>query len=85
MRRKETVGKGAACLIAAVLVVTLILIPVVKVHAVQPYKVGAVFSVTGRPSFLGDPEKKTAMMVAEQINQAGGIGGHPLELIVYDD
>ncbi len=48
------------------------------------YKIGAVFSVTGRTSFLGDPEKKTAVMVADQINKAGGIGGKKLELIVYD-
>ncbi len=48
------------------------------------YKVGAVFSVTGRTSFLGDPEKKTAVMLAEQINKAGGINGKKLELIVYD-
>ena len=48
------------------------------------YKVGAVFSVTGRTSFLGDPEKKTAEMIAEQINKAGGINGKKLELIVYD-
>ncbi len=47
-------------------------------------KVGAVFSVTGRTSFLGDPEKKTAEMVAEQINNAGGINGKKLELIIYD-
>jgi branched-chain amino acid transport system substrate-binding protein len=33
---------------------------------------------------LGDPEKKTAMMITEQINAAGGIGGKKLELIVYD-
>ncbi|MBW2565570.1 MAG: ABC transporter substrate-binding protein [Deltaproteobacteria bacterium] len=85
MKRKEIVGKGAVCLIAAVLLVTLTLIPVVKVHAAEPYKVGAVFSVTGPLSFLGDPEKKTAMMLAEQINAAGGINGHPLELVVYDD
>lgn len=50
----------------------------------ESYKVGAVFSVTGPASFLGDPEKKTAMMIAEQINAAGGIGGKKLELIVYD-
>jgi branched-chain amino acid transport system substrate-binding protein len=50
----------------------------------KAYKVGALFSVTGRTSFLGDPEKKTAEMVAEQINAAGGINGHKLELIVYD-
>jgi len=49
------------------------------------FKVGAVFSVTGRASFLGDPEKKTAELIADQINQAGGINGQPLELIVYDD
>jgi branched-chain amino acid transport system substrate-binding protein len=49
------------------------------------YKVGAVFSVTGRASFLGDPEKKTAVMLADEINKAGGINGKKLELIVYDD
>lgn len=48
------------------------------------YKVGAVFSVTGRTSFLGDPEKKTAEMIAEQINKTGGINGKKLELIIYD-
>ncbi|MEA3416600.1 MAG: ABC transporter substrate-binding protein [Thermodesulfobacteriota bacterium] len=49
------------------------------------YKVGAVFSVTGRGSFLGDPEKKTARMLAEKINNAGGINGKKLELVLYDD
>jgi len=48
------------------------------------YKVGALFSVTGRTSFLGDPEKKTAVMIADEINAAGGINGKKLELIVYD-
>lgn len=51
----------------------------------EPYKVGAVFSVTGRASFLGEPEKKTAEMIAKEINDKGGIGGHPLELVLYDD
>lgn len=54
------------------------------IAAAGVYKVGAVFSVTGRTSFLGDPEKKTALMLAEQINNAGGINGNKLELIVYD-
>jgi len=53
--------------------------------AADSYKVGAVFSVTGRASFLGDPEKKTAVMLADEINKAGGINGKKLELIVYDD
>ena len=50
-----------------------------------PYKIGAVFSVTGGGSFLGDPEKKTAEMIAEEINKQGGINGHPLELLIEDD
>jgi branched-chain amino acid transport system substrate-binding protein len=53
--------------------------------ALADYKIGAVFSVTGRASFLGDPEKKTAEMIAEQINAAGGIKGEKIDLIVYDD
>jgi branched-chain amino acid transport system substrate-binding protein len=53
--------------------------------AKTPYKVGAVFSVTGRASFLGEPEKKTAVMIEEQINKSGGINGHPLKLVLYDD
>lgn len=56
-----------------------------KAEEVAEYKVGAVFSVTGRASFLGDPEKKTAEMVVEQVNKAGGINGKPVKLIVYDD
>jgi len=54
--------------------------PVVK----EPYKIGAIFSVTGPASFLGDPEKKTAEMIVEDLNKKGGINGHPVELIVYD-
>ncbi len=53
--------------------------------AAEPYKIGAVFSVTGPTSFLGEPEKKTAEMIAEEVNKQGGINGHPLQLIVYDD
>jgi len=52
--------------------------------AADSYKVGALLAVTGRASFLGDPEKKTAVMLAEQINKAGGINGKKLELIIYD-
>jgi branched-chain amino acid transport system substrate-binding protein len=57
----------------------------VFVAAEEPYKLGAVFSVTGRASFLGDPEKKTTEMLIEQINAGGGIDGHPLEVVIYDD
>jgi len=49
-----------------------------------PIKVGAIFAVTGGASFLGAPEAKTAEMFVEKVNDAGGINGHKIELIVKD-
>jgi len=49
-----------------------------------PYSVGAVLSVTGGASFLGEPERNTVKMVEEWVNAAGGIQGHPLKVIVED-
>ena len=52
--------------------------------AKEPYKIGAIFSVTGPASWLGEPERNTAQMIADKINAEGGINGYPLKLIVYD-
>jgi len=54
-------------------------------ETLEPYVIGGVFSVTGRASFLGDPEKKSMEMFADMINENGGINGHRLEVIIYDD
>lgn len=51
----------------------------------KEYKVGCVFAVTGKAAWLGEPEKKTAEMLAEEINAAGGINGRKLKLIIEDD
>lgn len=80
---KRRAGSGRVWIIA--LMVVGVLAAVGKVWAAEPYKIGAVFSVTGPTSFLGEPEKKTAEMIAEEVNKQGGINGHPLQLIVYDD
>jgi branched-chain amino acid transport system substrate-binding protein len=48
-------------------------------------KIGAVLSVTGPASFLGDPEKKTLEMYVAEINEKGGVNGQKLQLVVYDD
>jgi branched-chain amino acid transport system substrate-binding protein len=53
--------------------------------AAAQVKIGAVLSVTGPASFLGDPEKKTLEMYVEEINQKGGVNGQKLQLVVYDD
>ena len=48
-------------------------------------KIGAVLSVTGPASFLGDPEKKTLEMYVAEINEKGGVNGQKLQLVIYDD
>ncbi len=50
----------------------------------SPYKVGAIFALTGPASLLGDPQRRTVEMIEQWVNGAGGIDGHPLEVIVYD-
>jgi len=50
----------------------------------EPIKVGALFAVTGPASFLGVPEANTAEMLADQINEAGGINGRKVEILVRD-
>jgi branched-chain amino acid transport system substrate-binding protein len=52
--------------------------------ASPPIKIGALFSVTGPASFLGEPERNAAQMVVDEINSAGGIKGQMLQLIAYD-
>lgn len=50
-----------------------------------PIKIGAVLSVTGPASYLGDPELKTLQTYVEKINTDGGVLGRKIELIHYDD
>ncbi|OPZ85198.1 MAG: Leu/Ile/Val-binding protein precursor [bacterium ADurb.Bin429] len=49
------------------------------------YKIGAIFDVTGPASPLGTPEQETVKMLVKQINAKGGIDGHPIEVIYYDN
>ena len=51
----------------------------------EPIRIGAIFSVTGPASFLGEPERNTAKMLEEDINKSGGLLGRKVEIIVYDD
>lgn len=51
----------------------------------EPYVIGAVLSLTGAQSGLGQPEANVIKMEVERVNAAGGIDGHPLEVIIEDD
>ena len=52
--------------------------------AAETLRIGALFSVTGPASFLGEPERNTLEMLVKEANAKGGLKGHKLELVVYD-
>lgn len=54
-------------------------------QAADPIRIGAVLSITGPASFLGDPEKKTLEMYVKDIDAAGGVNGQQIQLFIYDD
>ncbi len=81
---------------ALIAAIVLALVPVLALatgagaQAPEPYRVGAIFSITGPGSSLGVPERDTALMLEAEVNAKGGVKGpdgrlHPLKLVIYDD
>ncbi|MFO7932035.1 MAG: ABC transporter substrate-binding protein [Thermodesulfobacteriota bacterium] len=50
----------------------------------EPYHIGGVFSITGSAAWLGEPARNTVEMIAEEINDNGGINGRMIELHIED-
>ncbi|MFH2012830.1 MAG: ABC transporter substrate-binding protein [Pseudomonadota bacterium] len=55
-----------------------------KKEVKEPYKVGCLLAFTGPASWLGEPERRTAVWLENKVNKAGGINGHPLQLLIED-
>ncbi len=53
--------------------------------AADTYTIGAVYPLTGGLSWLGEYYKKAAELQVDLLNQQGGINGHQLRLVAYDD
>ena len=51
----------------------------------KPYKIGAILDVTGKGSALGVSERDAIKMLVEEQNAQGGINGHPIDLVLYDN
>ncbi len=72
-------------LIFFVFMAILFVFPSTMVYAEpEAYHVGCAFAVTGKASWLGEPERNTARMVADKINANGGINGHKIVLHIED-
>jgi branched-chain amino acid transport system substrate-binding protein len=51
----------------------------------QPYRIGAVLSLSGTYAGLGAPEQKAIELEVARINESGGVNGHLIEVIIEDD
>lgn len=72
--------RAVSCLVLGVLMVSVASVAI----AAEPYKIGAVFAITGPAAWLGEPERNTVKMIEEQINAQGGINGRQIEIIIED-
>ncbi len=50
-----------------------------------PIKIGFIGGLTGRSSDLGEASRNAVQLAVQQVNQAGGIDGRQVELLVRDD
>src|SRR6188508_2180025 len=51
----------------------------------DPIKIGGLFHLTGIGQIWGPLQQQPAILAVEEINEAGGVLGRPLELISEDD
>lgn len=51
----------------------------------EPIRIGLAINLSGRGGTAGEYIRSGSMLAVEEINEHGGIRGHPLELIIRDD
>ena len=70
------------------MVVLALLSGVVGVSAAEPtgdpIKIGAIYNLTGAQASLDGPSANGAKLAVKEINEAGGVLGRPVELVLYD-
>jgi branched-chain amino acid transport system substrate-binding protein len=82
-RKTQFVGWGLLLLLAALF--TACRGPATGGFPKGPISVGVVTSLTGSHAAFGDAQESGYELALAEINAAGGIAGHPLELIYVDD
>jgi len=83
--KKKRLGMS---LVILCILLTFMIIPFMLDRAnakAEPYKIGFVTSITGFMGPMGSGARDAAQLIVKGINSKGGINGHPLKLIMYDD
>ncbi|WP_426990882.1 ABC transporter substrate-binding protein [Cupriavidus sp. 30B13] len=58
---------------------------VARAQSKDPLKIGFISSLTGAQAPIGQPMLLGAQIAVDQVNQAGGVNGRKLELVIRDD
>jgi branched-chain amino acid transport system substrate-binding protein len=53
--------------------------------AETPYDINVILSLSGPGAFLGETQQKSLQVYESLVNKQGGIKGHPLRFVFYDD
>ncbi len=73
-----------ARILMALTVVVLCAGPVAAAPSGDPILVGGLFAESGPAAFVGTPSRLVAEMTVKKINDAGGILGRPIKLVIHD-
>ena len=77
--------KGMVLLLSQLLLVSITLSAPGYSAEKSPYKIGVNLELTGPWAEVAKTVKRTMVMEVERINAAGGVDGHPLELVIEDN
>ena len=59
--------------------------PLTRAHAGEPVRIALILALTGIASEDNRPALRAARLAVDETNRAGGVLGHPLELLVIDN
>lgn len=78
-------ARKISMLLGVVLLLTLVLAVTARAKDAQPFRVGVATSLTGVFGKDGSLVRDAYNLWMEAVNAKGGINGHPVELVCYDD
>jgi branched-chain amino acid transport system substrate-binding protein len=73
-----------ARILLALTVLALCAGPAAAAPSGDPILVGGLFAESGPAAFVGTPSRLVAEMTVKKINDAGGILGRPIKLVIHD-
>ncbi len=54
-------------------------------QSAEPVEIDAILPLTGPAAFLGQAEQTTLAILEKHVNASGGVHGHPVHFVLYDD